>query len=99
MTQDPEHAAMLVEAQQKAERDGKQQSPAPSMSTWSPTVEAITTVADRLGSLIYLMRASNGDKQAKPMKPMPRPETMLPEIQRKKRQEQHNALAARLLGR
>lgn len=74
-------------------------SSAPPMSTWSAEVEAITAVKDRIDSLIYVTRAANGDKTTKPPKPTPRPETALPRIQARKRQEQHKKLAARLLRR
>lgn len=99
ITQDPEHAEMLVKAQERAEREGKEQSSAPPMSGWSPEVEALTNIADRVAGLGYILRAVNGDKQAQPPKPMPRPETALPSIKARRRQEQHDKLAARLLGR
>jgi hypothetical protein len=99
ITQDPEHAEMLVKAQERAEREGKQQSSAPPMATWSAEVEALHTVIDKVAGLGYIMRAVNGDKEAKPPKPMPRPETAMPTIKRRHRKEQHDKLAARLLGR
>ena len=100
ITQDPEHAEMMVKAQERAEREGTAKaSPAPPMSSWSPVVDAVTTLTDRVNSLIYVTRASNGDKQVKPPKPLPRPETALPRIRNRRRQEQHNKLADRLLGR
>jgi hypothetical protein len=99
ITQDPEHAEMLVQAQERAEREGKPLSSAPPMSTWSAEVEAITTVGDKLSNIAYILRAVNGDKQAPQPKPAERPQTAIPSIKRKHRQEQHNKLAARLLGR
>lgn len=99
ITQDPEYAEQLVAAQERAEREGKPMSKAPPMSTWSAEVEALTTIADKLSTVVYTLRVVNGDKQAQPPKPTLRPETAMPSIQRKHRQEQHNKLAARLLGR
>jgi hypothetical protein len=96
---DPEYVAQMVAAQERAKREGKPTTSAPPMSTWSAELEQLTTIADRLGSLIYLTRAANGDKSAKPMPPMPRPETLLPKLQHERRKEQHIALADRLLGR
>jgi hypothetical protein len=90
---------MLVEAQERAEREGKQQDSAPPMSSWTPEVDVLHTIADRLGGLGYLIRASNGDKQAKPPPALPRPKTALPKIKQQRRMEQHKKLAARLLGR
>jgi hypothetical protein len=100
ITQDPEHAAMLVEAQERAEKEGRDVGPpAPPMSTWSPEVEAITKLTDRVNALIYVTRAANGAKGEKPPKPEVRPATALPSIKAKRRQEQHEKLAARLLRR
>lgn len=99
ITQDPEHAEMLVEAQERAEREGKPMSSAPPMSTWSAEVETLTTVVDKLSTIAYILRATGGDKSAQQPKPMPRPQTAMPTIKRRHRQEQHDKLAARLLGR
>jgi len=90
---------MLVEAQERAEREGKPMSKNPPMSTWSAEVESLTTISDKLSTLAYILRAVNGDKQAQQPKPSLRPATAMPSIQRKHRQEQHDKLAARLLGR
>lgn len=91
---------MLVEAQERAEREGKSdKSSAPPMSGWSAEVEAITTLTDKVSNLLYVTRVANGDKQVQQPKPMPRPTTALPKIRHQKRQEQHEKLAARLLGR
>lgn len=99
ITQDPEHAEMLVQAQERAEREGKPQSSAPPMSTWSTQVEALTALSDKMSTMIYVLRASNGDKNAQPPKPAPRPETKLASIKARHRQEQHKKLADRLLRR
>jgi hypothetical protein len=100
ITQDPEHAAMLVEAQERAEKEGKAAGPAaPPMSTWSAEVEAVTKLTDRVNALIYVTRSAAGAKGEKPPKPELRPVTALPSIKAKKRQEQHEKLAARLLRR
>jgi hypothetical protein len=95
---DPEHAEMLVDAQEKAGK-GDKGSSGPPLSAWSAEVEAITTATDKLSNILYVLRASGGDKQAQPPKPIQRPQTLLPSIQRRRRQEQHEKLAARLLGR
>jgi hypothetical protein len=99
ITQDPEHAEMLVEAQERAEREGKKMSAAPPMSTWSAEVEGLAAVGDKLSVIAHILKVVNGDKQSQPPKPALRPETAMPSIKRKHRQEQHDKLAARLLGR
>jgi hypothetical protein len=90
---------MLVEAQERAEREGKAQSSAPPMNTWSTEVEALTTVIDKLDSLIYITRAVGGDKTVQPPKPRLRPKTLLDKIKNRNRSQRHNKLADRLLGR
>jgi len=90
---------MLVEAQERAEAAGETSDPAPPMSSWSPVVEALTTLTDRVNSLIYITRAANGAKGEQPPKPMLRPTTAITSIKSKRRQERHDKLAARLLGR
>jgi hypothetical protein len=99
MTQDPEHAAMLLEAQESAERDGVKQSSSPPMHSWSAEMDMLATIADRVGGLGYILRAVNGDKKATPPPAVPRPETLLPKLKQEKRKQQHKRLAARLLGR
>ena len=99
ITQDPEYAEQMVEAQERAEREGKQQSSAPPMSTWSAEVESLAQVVDKLAVVVYTLRAVNGDKTAKPPKPTQRPQTARPSIQRRRRQEQPPTLAARRLRR
>lgn len=99
ITKDPEHAAMLVEAQERAEAAGEKGDNAPPMSAWSPVVEAITTLTDRVNSLIYITRAANGAKGEQPPKPITRPTTAITSIKSKRRQQRHESLTARLLGR
>lgn len=90
---------MLVEAQERAEREGVKSDPAPPMSTWSAEVEALTAIEDKLASLIYITRAVGGDKQVQPPKPKLRPRTLIDKIKGRNRQKRHETLAARLLGR
>lgn len=98
VTQDPEHAEMLVEAQERAEHDGKTSS-GPPMSLWSAEIEALTSIEDKIASLIYVTRAIGGDKQVQPPKPHPRPRSLIDSIKTKRRAKRHRSLADRLLGR
>jgi cobyrinic acid a,c-diamide synthase len=74
-------------------------SSAPPMSTWSAEVEGLAVIADKLSVLGYILKKVNGDKESQPPKPSLRPETAMPTIKRRHRQEQHDKLTARLLGR
>ena len=69
------------------------------MSSWSPVVESLATLTDRVNSLIYVTRAANGAKGEQPPKPLMRPTTAITSIKSKRRQERHENLAAKLLGR
>jgi hypothetical protein len=89
---------MLAAAQEKAKQAGESDSlPAPPMSSWSAEVEAITRLTDKVAYQTYVLKKVNNDKAAQPPKPEPRPQTLLPRILRKRRQERHQALADRLL--
>jgi hypothetical protein len=98
--QDPEYAEMVVKSQERAAAEGKPApSSAPPLSTWSSEMEMLATIVDKLSAISYVLRVSNGDKRARPPKPFPRPETVLPQVRQRKRREQHEALAAKLLRR
>lgn len=90
---------MLVEAQERAEREGTKSDPAPPMNTWSAEVEALTAIEDRLASLVYITRVVGGDKTAQPPKPKLRPRTLIDKIKTRNRAQRHKTLADRLLGR
>ena len=87
-----------MEAQEKIKAQGGTAPKGPPLSTWTAEAEMLTMVADRVGQLIYVLQAVNGGK-SKPPKPLPRPTTAMPAVSNKIRQERHEALADRLLGR
>lgn len=67
-----------------------------SMRDYSPEVEALYAVIDRLGDVISGLVGLSGGKP-KRVKPMPRPETAFMRVKRRKRLEAHRSLAARVL--
>lgn len=91
---DPEHMHLLLEAAGDAPADRR-----PRMSSWSPEVEATTTVADLLRALIAITVMANSKKGAKKpdATPTPRPGTVLDEVRRERKRRKHEELKRRVL--
>jgi len=73
-----------------AELAAKQPAPKGSpvrMRDWSPELETLTAMVDRLGDIIQAVIAAQGGKPPK-IKPMPRPETAMDAIRDPRRQHQ-----------
>lgn len=97
---DPEHAAAIVAQQARARADGKDAGDGkPPLSTWSAEVAMQAKILDATRQLAYILQAVNGNSQAKPPKPEPRPGTALESAERKRRQADHEKLTARLIRR
>ena len=74
------------------------QPPAPArvMSQWSPELEMLTNVYDRLGELIQVVAASHGGKPRR-VPAAPRPVTALDRVRRRRARQQHLRLVAQVL--
>ena len=94
---DPEHAAAVVAAQARAKAEGRAGDGKPPLSTWSAEVAMQAKVLDATRQLAYVLQVVNGNKQAKPPQPEPRPGTALEAADRKRRQADHEKLTARLI--
>jgi hypothetical protein len=99
---DEEHAKMLAEAMAERKREeGDDAEKGPPIHTWTPEVEALFGLRDDVRNLGYVIRATNGDKSAKPPKPLPRPMSALQEAMKraefKRREKEHKSLVARFL--
>lgn len=92
---DIDHAVMLLKAQQRAKSEGKA-GKAPSMATYSPEVERLDKVIDKLSELAYITAKAN---QGNPKKPDPqqRPASAMEIARLRVRREQHDMLRSRLL--
>jgi hypothetical protein len=66
------------------------------MSDWSPEVEMLTAVLDRLGELVQAVAAVGGAKPKK-VQPAPRPVTAYERVRRNRRAERHRSLVSRVL--
>lgn len=99
---DPEHAEMLATAlAEDEERDDSSVTSGPSLTSWTPEVEAITRLIDAVKVLHYVIPASQGSKSAKQPPPEPRPVTLLESARKRatynRRKAKHDALARRIL--
>lgn len=77
-------------------RPEKKTQPRRRMSEWSPEVELLSTVVDRISELIQAIAAGHGAKPTK-IAPQPRPETAHERVQLRERIRKHEALVARVL--
>jgi hypothetical protein len=66
------------------------------MSEWSPVVELLTLLANRLGELTQVVAALGGAKPGR-VPPLPAPVTALDRVRHRVRRRKHAALVARVL--
>lgn len=98
LSQDEEHARMLVEAETQSKKDGTWREPSkhPSMTSWSPEVAAITAVTDAVNHLAYVFGKANGGS-GNPPKPLPRPTSVMEKVRLRTRAAAHAILVRRML--
>lgn len=68
----------------------------PRISEWSPELEALTGIIDRLGEVIQAQIAAAGGKP-RAVRPQPRPTTAMDKIREKKRREAHRKIVSRVI--
>jgi len=68
----------------------------PRVSEFTPEVEMLTAIFDRLGELGQIFAASRGGKAGR-VQPAPRPRTARDRVARRRREKKHRSLVARLL--
>lgn len=66
------------------------------MSDWSPDVELLTSILNRLGELVQAVAVLGGAKPRK-VPPAPHPVTAMDRARNRRRFEKHRSLAARVL--
>jgi hypothetical protein len=69
---------------------------APRMATWSPEVELLTALLDRVAELIHVVAMTAGAKPGR-RTPAPRPVTALDRVRQRRRETQHQRVVAKLL--
>lgn len=98
LSQDEEHAKMLIEAEDAAKKAGKPLDRGPSVATWSPEVGVLTSILDALRENTYVTKAVATDKGGgKPPKPAPRPTNVLERVRLRMKQQRHDILVRRML--
>lgn len=90
VTDDEEWAEQVLSLPQRAQR------PRVDMADWSPELERLTDLYDRLGELIRAVVAGAGAKP-KRVAPAPRPTTALDRMRARKRRATHDRLVSVLL--
>lgn len=71
----------------------------PHLTEWTPEVQALYGLADRLGTLIQVTLAAGGAKQPKPLPSWPRPRLAIDRVRERRRHQKHQRLVDRVLGR
>lgn len=90
---DEEYAEMLLEAQERAEREGAAPPPTGSpIHSWSPEVSILAVVVDKLSVLVEAQKAKPGQ-----VMPYPRPKTAMERVKLRRRQSQHDNLVAQMV--
>ena len=82
---------MVLDAEQPPSR------PTRRIVEWSPDVELLSSIHDRLGELITVTLAAAGSKKPPKPEPAPRPRTALDRVRERRRSTQHRSLVSRML--
>jgi len=97
VSMDVEHAMMVLEAQERAERLGQPGPPkGPGLQTWSPEVAELVGLRDDVRNQTAVIVKSNGGNAREP-KPLPRPATANETARLRKRMRDHDILRRRML--
>lgn len=67
------------------------------MSEYSPELERLTDLLDRIGELIAVVAVTGGVRSQPQLKPAPRPVTAMERLRERRRKAKHRSLTARLL--
>jgi hypothetical protein len=71
-------------------------SSAPPLTEWTPEVERLTLIADRLAEVVTAVGNTVAKKPRKAPRPLPRPMTARDRIRKRKRRERHHLILKRL---
>lgn len=95
MSQDEEYAEMVLDAQERGETSA---GAGPSLTTWTPEVNALATVIDKLETVRMSVVGGFGGKPGEFIA-YPRPKTAIDKVRHRRRVAQHESLVARLVPR
>jgi hypothetical protein len=68
----------------------------PPLESWTPEVDKLTLIADRLGELITAVHNTVAKRRAKPPRPLPRPQTARDRLKRQRGRAKHDHVKAQL---
>lgn len=84
---------MIVAAQERDAKDGKKRTHGgPPLTTWTPEVNMLASVIDRLSTLIEIQKSKPGQ-----VVQYPRPQTALDKVRFRRAQQKHEAIVAQVL--
>lgn len=88
-------AAMADDEELAAQAPEPKPSPPP-LSSWTPEVERLTLIADRLGEVVTAVHNTVATKPSKPPRPLPRPQTAHDRIKTQRRRAKRDLILKRL---
>lgn len=94
LVNDVEYARMVMAEKKRREKAGEETQSGPSMAIWSPEVNLLAVIADRLAALIESNSAS-----PRRVVPYARPQTAFDRLERQEMQAIHERLTAALIPR
>lgn len=95
LVNDEDYARMVLKERKRRQKAGEEKTPGgPSMATWSPEVNLLAVIADRLAAVIE----SNSTKPRKVV-PYARPQTAFDRLEREEMHAIHERLTAALIPR
>lgn len=98
VSEDVDHAVMLLDAMDKAKKDGRPNDgpPRPSLAIWSPEVDMLAKVVDNVAWTTYAVSKANGGKPKEPTM-VARPATGMERARLRIKAREHEKMKARLL--
>lgn len=88
--------AAVADDEELAENAPPPRSGPPPLRDWSPEVQQLAVIRDRLGELIATVASANSTKKVQPPKPCPRPVTAYDRVRSRRRWKQHQRLVQQL---
>lgn len=88
--------AAVADDDELAENSPPPRSGPPALRDWTPEVQYLVALYDRLGELIATVASANSTKRVKPPKPYPRPVTAYDRVRGRRRWKQHQWLVEQL---
>lgn len=93
---DSHYLAAVANDDELAEQAPEPKPGPPPLHTWTPEVDKLTLIADRLGEVVAAVYSTNAKKPPKPPPRLPRPQTAYDRIKTKRRRDKHHLVRNRL---